>query len=154
MNCLIISGLDICLTLNPCSIQCNTFFYLCSHIMSLFLVILPPCSLHKRRCILHMCHIHVHILRLASIWTFSRWSEALLHNNKPQAFLSDLALNWAASCLAAIFTTAELRTKDFLFPVGAALLWLMDPLSFSAWRCRFFKGQYATHLVTFFSTYC
>lgn len=120
--------LIVCLTINLCSIQCGIFlFYLCSHIMSLFLLdILPPCSLHKRRWILHMCHIHVHILRLVSIWTFSRWSKALLHNNKPQAFLSDLALSWALKLFGCYF-----------LPQSSS-----EPKTFSSQSMRLYSGSW------------
>ncbi len=46
-----------------------------------------------------------------------------------------------------LFLPRSSSEPDFLFPVRAALLWLMDPLSFSVWRCRFFKG---TICYTFF----
>lgn len=87
-----------------------------SPIMCFFIVLLPPYSLHKRCWILHMCHIHVHILRLASIWTFSRWSEALLHNNKPQAFLSDLALNWAQKLFGCYFYHGRAQNQRHSLP--------------------------------------
>lgn len=40
--------------------------------------------------------------------------------NKAQAFQSSLARTEPTSCLVAIFTTSELRTKDILFPVRTA----------------------------------
>jgi len=53
------------------------------------------------------------------------------------------------SCLAAIFTTVELRTKDILFPVRVVLLWLMDPWSWSVWGCLIL----CSFLVAFFPSY-